>query len=1015
MRVNTTSLAKYTLLPGILPRIKYLIGSGFAFLAGLIAIIYSNVGLLPPHHTYLDPKNFGRFGIRHVIAEAGRGLVFKRENRDKIIIYFLILGGIVVLTLQFVLLGFSFFSSSAFAGSLWYDYFVTTSVGPSQDMAFVILDKVFGVMQFSGTNSAIGFFDSCISDLSTPCRDIQGQVINSPTSFPTPMHLALHQMLGFYSLGIAFISFAVLLYFVVAIVGETITSGTPFGKRMNKAWFIPRLIVFFLLIAPISYSGNNAGINVGQLVTLYAAKYGSNMATNAWLTFVDSGASANAAAGQSVTSLMSVNQRIIARPNAPEIGGLTQFMHLVRMCIFAQKIVHGIDVLPYIVREPSSDSTTIVPSLTGGTGYPYDRAFNVSDDYLDYFINSGFTVRPFHEAAEFSRYRDVILRFGHRDPPLGNPLNLNNPPESHDQDWGYVDPTCGELRFEMTSLDEFVVGPSPSAIFPIQDNYFYFIGVYLAGGKPTLDVTTYCMLQAIMPHGHDGSCVDDSYAAAGGGLGFDFSSDTKWLTAEAARASIEYFNAANKLLLSGEDVDWNSYNYNPSIDMFADAAVNSNGVNAFTENAAYSGNALMSPEIRERGWAGAALWYNQIAELNGIFASAVQNVPRPHRYPKVMETVADAHRAVDTNMSYIERFNPRLANGQKVDFEKEGDQYIASALYSAFEFWNRASVQETIVTRASGNAIVDTINMIIGSNGLYDIMENDGVFPLALISGLGKSMVDASLRNLFVGIVGQGVGELLSDDFIGNLARVASKFSFRFGMIGLSIGFILYYVVPILPFLYFFFAFSGWVKSIFEAIVAMPLWALAHIKIDGEGLPGPWATNGYFLLFEIFVRPTLIIFGFIFSIGLFSALVNELHRSYHLLTLVATGYDLEATLFASDGAGANVAQTLPNGSGQQRIDMMRGPVDELFYTIMYTIIVYMIAISCFKLVDQIPNNILRWMGMTVSTFHESIGDPATELTGKLYRGTQTTNAQLIQMIEGAQSNTLTNTQLALGK
>ena len=54
-----------------------------------------------------------------------------------------------------------------------------------------------------------------------------------------------------------------------------------------------------------------------------------------------------------------------------------------------------------------------------------------------------------------------------------------------------------------------------------------------------------------------------------------------------------------------------------------------------------------------------------------------------------------------------------------------------------------------------------------------------------------------------------------------------------------------------MPFIYFFFALAGWIKSIFEAVVAMPLRALAHLRIDGEGLPGPGATNGYFLLLEI--------------------------------------------------------------------------------------------------------------------------------------------------------------------
>ncbi len=1010
MRVDTTSIARYAFFPGILPRIKQFFGSGFALMASMIAVIYHNVGLIPHGHDYLKPHNLGRFGIRHVLIEARRNLVFDRENIDKVAVYFIILAGLVILTLQFVLLGLSLASSSAFASAFWASYFTTTPFGPEQDIAMVMLDKVFGVSQLSGTTVAVGFFESCISNAGVFCTDIRGNVISTPPSFPSPLHLALHQMLLFYTAGIAFISGAIIIYFVVAIVGETITSGTPFGQRFNKAWFIPRLIMFFLLIAPISLVNNNAGINVAQLITLSAAKYGSNMATNAWATFVDSAGTATVTGGGlPVNALLSANTSMIARPNAPEIGGLTQFMHIVRMCIFAEKIVHGIDVLPYIVREPyearlfppvigpAPAPPPDIPRLDGSGTWSYANAGGTTDNYLPYF-DAGF-YRPFHEAVEFSRYNDVILRFGHRNPPntlasLAIP-DPNDPPGSYDEEWGYVEPTCGELRFEVTSLNEFVVGPTPatSTAFPIQDNYWYFIGGYLAGasfiGAPTIDITSYCMLRAVLPQAHDGACVGQTYTTGAGR--FNFTSDSKWLTVEAARALIEYFNDQNKFYITGETIDWNTYSYTPTLDITSQA--NPGGIPAFLEDPTYSSNMLMTPEIRERGWAGAALWYNYIAEINGMVASAVQNIPRPYRYPRVMEIVAQAHKDTDEFLSYTGRYNPRLANGQIVDFPKSGDEYIAAALYSSFEFWNSSPVQETVFTRSNQNAIIDTINMILGTNGLYDILENDGVYPLAMISALGKSMVDAALRNLFAGIVGQGVGSLLSDSFAGQLSSTASQFAFRFGMIGLSIGFVLYYVVPLLPFLYFFFAFSGWIKSIFEAVVAMPLWALAHIKIDGEGLPGPWATNGYFLIFEIFIRPTLIIFGFILSIVLFAALVDQLHSSYYLLTLVATGYDIEAEIHTG-------IANLP-GSGRSSFEYWRGPIDELFYTIVYVIMVYMIGISCFKLVDQIPNNILRWMGVTVSTFHESIGDPATELTGKVYRGSQMTNAQLLQLIEGA--------------
>ncbi len=334
-----------------------------------------------------------------------------------------------------------------------------------------------------------------------------------------------------------------------------------------------------------------------------------------------------------------------------------------------------------------------------------------------------------------------------------------------------------------------------------------------------------------------------------------------------------------------------------------------------------------------------------------------------------------------------------------------GDQYIAAALYSGFKMWGQGDVQSSTQTRGTGSVVIDTINMIFGTEGLYDLLEGmqqgpaaDGrtlnVHPLALLSSLGKGILDAALRNLLIGVVGQGIGEIVDDDAVGPLAKVFGDTAARIALIGVSIGFVLYYVLPLLPFIYFFFGFSGWVKSVFEAMVAMPLWAVAHIKIDGEGLPGPWATNGYFLLFEIFLRPTLLIFGLIASLQVFTALVNGLNDSFHIVVMNATGYDIEQNLAAPTASLPNSNPTGPQGT----IDFLRGPLDEFFFTVIYAIIVYMLALGNFKLIDQVPNAILRWMGATVSTFKDNSGDPAGELAGKMYRTGEITRAQLMEMM-----------------
>ncbi len=1030
MAVTTSKLVQYSVLPGIWPRIKGLLGSGLSFLSGMLAIVYFNLGLLSAGHPYVDRNNYGRFGVRHVIAAAGKNLTFSWKNIDKVILYFTILIGLMILILQLVLVVMSlFFYAPAFAagtflnafdstiggafaggvreivrvfftggsvGATGWIVFSETAAGPSQDIAFVVLDQVFGVLQQSGTGATTGFFESCVSTV-VDCTNIQGEIIPTP-AFPTPLHLAMHEMLGFYTMGIAFISLIVILYYAVTIVGETVTTGTPFGQRFNKAWFVPRMIVFFALLAPITFSGNNKGINVAQLITFSVAKFGSNFATNAWLVFVEGGVFQ---AANSYVDFFGKGQDMLAIPKVPELGALSQYLYVVRMCMFAEKIVHGREVVPYVVR-PHSEDTTPATRLDGSQ-VPYNALGGTTDDYLSYY-NPGTAVPiDFDRAVEFSRYRDVVLRFGHRNPPGGTFGDPNDPPGEYEE-WGNVEPTCGELQFEITSLDPFVIGDAVGAGFgseSVQGGYWKYLEAFLFWDE-IYEETTYCMLQSTIPYANNSACVDQPISGTPGtgwfdingigySIGFPLSdNDTKWLSLEAARASTEQFNAASRMRLVDQNSDWNSV----SAPGAGGALDIQEEIMLLYDNDIYISSLVLPDEVKERGWAGAALWYNQLAQLNGLYAAAVQNVPRPFKYPMVMEEISAQHQAQDENSIYTQRFNPRLANGKLAELDRPGDQYIAAALYNVYQFWNSSSVQETVFTRKSGNPIIDTINMIFGTQGISDIVENRGVYPLAMLSGLGKSMVDAALRNLWVGVVGQGIGELM-DDYIGGLASVGSSFVFRFGMIGLGIGFILYYVLPVLPFVYFFFAFSGWIKSIFEAVLAMPLWALAHINIEGDGLPGPWASNGYFLLFEIFLRPILIIGGFIFSISLFAALVNALHNSYHVVVMAVSGFDIQGAI-----NNINPGALTPYTS-VDTMSYMRGPIDEMFYSVVYVIMVYMLGLSCFKLVDTIPNNIMRWMGVTVSSFQEKSGDPAGQMTSKLFRATQITNIQLVGLMDKA--------------
>lgn len=380
------------------------------------------------------------------------------------------------------------------------------------------------------------------------------------------------------------------------------------------------------------------------------------------------------------------------------------------------------------------------------------------------------------------------------------------------------------------------------------------------------------------------------------------------------------------------------------------------------------------------GWGGAAIWYNKIAQVNGAFVSSVFGVPIPAKYPEVMESVMEQRRQKNSVVNGKERFNPVLSDGKMVDFETKQDIPIAIALYHAQTLW-LLNYEKT-----GGNPFLDTIAAIFGLQGLFNIRENIEVSPLAQISAIGRSLVESAVVNLgfsFAAGVAGGLGSILNLPLVSTVGTAAAGLAKKVAMIGLSIGFILFYIVPFLPFMYFFLAVGGWVKAIFEAMVGLPLWALAHVRIDGEGVPGPVAMDGYYLLFEIFLRPLLIVLGLIGGAVVFSAQVSVLNMIWDVVTTNVTGAD-NVMADTTGVPGPNGSATLTVGT----VEYLRGYADQLFHTVIYTVAVYMIGMASFKLVDAIPKHVMQWMGASVETTTEQIGDPAAQLVQYAFGGSQ---------------------------
>ncbi len=932
MNTTTRQVLKYALLPGILPRFRDLFSSGFGHVSYFMAQVFRAARLLPDNHPYLNPANIGKFGIHHVIAQAGAQLRFRKENIDQIAIFSLLMVGMVIMFMQVCFLGFAIFINAAGAQPIlpdsFEDFFGTAN--PTDDVAFVLLDRVFGIPDFF--NSCVAQSIVCFNFLN-PATDIAPALQPDGSAFPWPYHEALRSMLQMYSVGLLVIAVLIFCYFIVAIVAETAQEGTPFGRRFNKVWAPLRMVVALGLLIPVAN-----GLNSGQYIMLYLAKWGSGFATNGWNLFTETAVVANmTAAGVDQASL-------VAKPNTPEITTFLEFMTTLDACWAAEAY--------------SNPPRTIVGYLVKDTREPDSRVV----------IDTGTT---YQEALEFSNFGEIRMRFGvclNKDadgkeapceagPAHAGPALTNAPPAPapgggdpvYVAEPGYVKDICGELVMQTTDT-----GIAGSGSYIIQELYFNFIrDVWVdtaGGGGTTLREAGVGLAQRYVMDPPD--------------------PDAPLPDAGQIQGVIDGYKAYLKDIIQ-QGVD------------------------------AQATNTIWVYQLEALGWGGAGIWYNKIAQLNGSVISAAQNLPIVRNYPSVLETVRKERLKQDNDITGRNAFRAYLSGGQSVVPKEPREAKIYNAEWEAYNLWSDSYIEPT------NNIFVDAIRALFGLQGLYNIRDNAGIHPLAQLVAVGKSLVDAAIRNLAFSLgtgVAGGVAMIFQYHNAGSVISAASSFLFSIAMIGLGIGFVLYYIVPFMPFIYFFFGVGGWVKAIFEAMVGIPLWALAHIRIDGDGLPGNAAIGGYYLLLEIFLRPILLIFGLLAGIIIFAAQVWVLNDIFSLVTSNLGGFDADAAVNGGYAAGET-------GS----IEYFRDLVDQFFFTIIYTIVVYMMGMASFKLIDLIPNNILRWMGASVQSFgaQDSI-DPGENLVRNTLIGTNQVGGQLGGAMRGAQG-AAGETGAALGK
>lgn len=949
--IHIGDILRYATMPAIMPRARNLLGSGFGSFAFFVALVFRAVRLLPDGHPYLNPSNIGKFGVATVILQAWRHIYNQRKhlgrgNIDQIIVFGAVILAILLLVTQlFSLLTILFLPQAfAFPGNFVnpIDMFGAPKLPagvtlpgvidqPFADIAFIFLDRVFGVI--GPTNPPLlqsSFFGSCIGDgVAGSCPSMgpgyannPGSTVNDPATFPWPYHEALHAIFQFYSVGLLVVAIFLIIYYVFVVVAETAQTGIPFGKRFDTVWAPLRLVMAAGLLIPIG-----SGLNSGQYIVLYAAKWGSNFASNGWIGFNSLLVGNNTPAGD--------KQTLVAKPQIPDLLELAHFISVYHACkhIEEKKLIPKTKELVAGAVNNKAALPTIKPYLVQSRAAGGAQPFFEIAGPMEY-----------EEAVAWANYGDVVLRFGIQDK------------DAYKSEMGTVFPFCGEITFKTVCMPFDANSAIPANAGTISfrhEGCSTIMGFYWAMILEWLDKAG--------KYDDQKATWDDGLGLSGYGVAALQPQALPWnIEAKISRPYyLQFMKTGSGTLPTTADrttlVEFGNKNL---------AAIVQDGVDKERNNATAPFG--LNGDLMVRGWAAAAVWYNRIAEMNGTMTASAWNLPRVTKYPATMQHVAEEKQKVEVSVPPDQAFNPFIQNNQfAIQYDRGETERDAANTYWQITKWWQADGGFSTSSRAlkSGNVILDIINWMFGTTGLFSIRDNSNVHPMAQLSSIGKSLIERS-----IGLLGVGLGGTALQPWVGSVVGlrqamgVLSGFAFSTLSIGASAGFILYYIIPFLPFIYYFFAVSGWVKAIFEAMVGVPLWALAHIRIDGHGLPGDAASAGYFLILEILLRPILIVFGLIASVTIYAASVHVLNDIFNLAVANVSGIDMTA-------ANAN----------QFTLENLRSSIDILFFTVLYVILVYMLGMSSFKLIDLIPGSMMRWMGSGVTPFTDSGDQAASQL------------------------------------
>jgi conjugal transfer/type IV secretion protein DotA/TraY len=333
-----------------------------------------------------------------------------------------------------------------------------------------------------------------------------------------------------------------------------------------------------------------------------------------------------------------------------------------------------------------------------------------------------------------------------------------------------------------------------------------------------------------------------------------------------------------------------------------------------------AGNTRIRQTASELGWASAGALNMALTRMASEASRYVHNA-NPEVTPPETDGVSAEGTSATEGMRILRALMANLAAAQR---EMQGHNIARSEDVQS----NR--------DHASGSAGMAWLRELSQrvAHGMVAHTNLDPLRPMASIQAVGNTALVAGE----IAFVAGAAAAWASNTAVGKAAGLDGKFRFVSGIatpivIGLLIfGALHVYVLPLIPFVIWFFAVIGVASMAVELMIAAPLAALQHIKADGEEFVEQKQQTFYLMAFNALMKPSLLLFGLALSSVMFVVMANFLNQTFGYAMVVSQG------------------------------DSIVGPVGVVVMLCFSFYLHYQICVKSFSLITQVPAVVSNLIG-----------------------------------------------------